>query len=108
VQEGQELLMDYRDVPPGETLRFEKVLAVSDAGGLKVGAPLLQGVSVTAEVMGVRLGEKLIIRKFRRRKNYRRKLGHRQMYTRVRIGAFEGVQRPTESRGDEAEDQSSP
>jgi large subunit ribosomal protein L21 len=99
VQEGQELLLDYRDVPQGETLRFEKVLAVSGANGLKVGAPVVQGVSVTAEVVGVRLGDKVVIRKFNRRKRYRRKVGHRQMYTRVKVRTIDGVERPApESR----------
>src|SRR5688572_21611003 len=106
VQEGQELLLDYRDVPPGETLRFEKVLAVSGANGLKIGRPLVQGAAVTAEVVGTRMGDKILIQKFRRRKRYRRKQGHRQMYTRVKVRSIEGVERPaTESaaRGSEGE-----
>ena len=48
-------------------------------------------IAVTAEVLGVEQGEKLVVQKLRRRKNSRRKTGHRQMYTRVRIGKIEGA-----------------
>ena len=85
VEEGQELEIDYRDVPRGGEITFERVLAVSGEDGLKLGQPTLDGASVKAEVMGVQLGEKLVVQKLRRRKNSRRKTGHRQMYTRVRI-----------------------
>ena len=85
VEEGQELQVDFRDVKPGDELTFERVLAVSDDSGLRTGKPIVEGVSVAAKVMGARLGEKLRIQKFRRRKNFRRQTGHRQVYTRVRI-----------------------
>ncbi len=85
VEEGQEFDIDYRDVPKGDEIRFDRVLAVSDDENLQLGKPHLDGAIVTAEVVGVRFGEKLIVRKFRRRKNSRRKTGHRQMYTTVRV-----------------------
>lgn len=85
VIEGQELDLDYRDVPSGEELTFERVVAVSDEGGIKLGEPTVTGASVTAEVLGPIKGEKISIQKFRRRKNYRRRTGHRQIYTRVRV-----------------------
>jgi len=85
VEEGQELDVDYRDVPRGNELKFEHVLAVSGDSGLALGSPEVQGASVTAEVLGVQQGHKLVIQKLRRRKNSRRKTGHRQLYTRVRI-----------------------
>lgn len=85
VAEGQELDLDYRDVSKGDELTLDKVLAISDTDEPKFGAPLVDGASVTAEVVGVKLGEKLVVQKFRRRKTYRKKTGHRQMYTRVRI-----------------------
>lgn len=85
VEEGQELQIDYRSLPAGQEVTFERVLAVCDEGGLRVGQPTLQSVRVTAEVLGVTRGPKLSVQKFRRRKNYRRRTGHRQLYTRVRI-----------------------
>ena len=85
VTEGQELDLDYRDVPTGEELKFERIVAISDSEGIKLGEPTVAGASVTAEVLGPVKGEKLVIQKMRRRKNFRRKTGHRQIYTKVRI-----------------------
>lgn len=85
VTEGQELDLDYRDIPSGEELTFERVVALSDAEGIKLGEPTVTGASVVAEVLGPVKGEKITIQKFRRRKNFRRKTGHRQIYTKVRI-----------------------
>ena len=85
VTEGQELDLDYRDIPSGQDLTFDRVVAVSVAEGIKLGEPTVTGASVVAEVLGPVKGEKLTIQKFRRRKNFRRRTGHRQVYTRVRI-----------------------
>lgn len=88
VEEGQEVLVDYRDVPAGEKLTFERVLAVGGDGDAKLGLPLVKGASVVAEVVGPAQGEKLIIQKMRRRKNFRKKTGFRPMFTRVRIASI--------------------
>ena len=85
VEEGQELEIDYRDVASGEQLTFDKVLAVRNDESLLMGQPTLASASVTAEVVGVVHGEKLYIQKARRRKTLRRRTGHRQIYTRVKI-----------------------
>jgi len=86
VEEGQEVRIDYRfEANAGESLTFNEVLLVSGEDGVKIGKPTLEGASVTAEVLGVVQGEKLVIQKFRRRKNSKRKTGHRQMYTKVKI-----------------------
>jgi large subunit ribosomal protein L21 len=85
VEQGQELDVDYRDVPAGQKLKFESVLAVGGAGDAKLGSPLVKGASVTAEVVGPVQGEKHVIQKMRRRKNFRKKTGFRAMFTRVRI-----------------------
>ena len=86
VEEGQELAIDFRDISAGDKLTFDRVLAVSDdQGDLKIGAPTLAGAQVEAEVLGAEKGEKLVVQKLRRRKNSRRKTGHRSVYTRVRI-----------------------
>ena len=85
VEEGQELTVDYRENSKGEQLTFDRVLAVSGDDGVALGSPIVEGASVTAEVLGVSMGDKLVIQKFRRRKNSRTKTGHRQMYTAVKI-----------------------
>jgi large subunit ribosomal protein L21 len=85
VEEGQELEVDWRDVPTGEQVTFDKVLAVSGDAGLTVGKPAVAGASVTAEVLGPEIGDKIYVQKFRRRKTYRRRTGHRQVFTKVRI-----------------------
>jgi large subunit ribosomal protein L21 len=86
VEEGQELDVDYREISVGDQVTFERVLAYQDGETLKVGRPVLEGASVTAEVLSVVQGPKLTVQKARRRKTYRRRTGHRQMYTRVKIG----------------------
>ena len=86
VEQGQELRIDYRfDATAGDALTFDQVLLVSGADGVKIGKPVVDGASVKAEVLGIAQGEKLVIQKFRRRKNSRRKTGHRQLYTKVKI-----------------------
>jgi large subunit ribosomal protein L21 len=88
VVEGQELDIDYRAVATGDRIEFGRVLAVSTDEGMKLGQPTLAGAKVTAEVLGVEQGDKLTVQKLRRRKNSRRRTGHRQLYTRVRIDSI--------------------
>jgi large subunit ribosomal protein L21 len=90
VVEGQELEIDYREIPQGDQLTFDRVLALSGDGGLKLGQPTVAGATVTAEVLGPTKGEKIYIQKFVRRKNYRRRTGHRQIYTKIRISQIAG------------------
>ncbi len=85
VMEGQELVIDYRDASSGDALSFDKVVAFSDGSALKLGTPTVGGAKVTAKVLGVTQGPKLTVQKFRRRKTYRSKTGHRQMFTKVQI-----------------------
>ena len=88
VEEGQEIEIDYREAAAGDEVKFEQVLAAGQGSDLKFGAPFLSGASVSANVVGTVQGPKLVVQKFRRRKNSRRKTGHRQIYTKVRIGAI--------------------
>lgn len=69
----------------GETVTFDEVLLASDEGDVKVGTPTLTGASVTGEVLAQGKDRKVIVFKWKRRKNYRRKQGHRQKFTEVRI-----------------------
>lgn len=85
VEPGMEVDVDFRDAAAGEELTFEKVLAVSGDDGMKLGSPTVDGASVTASVIGTAQDKKIYVQKFRRRKNSRRRTGHRQSHTRVRI-----------------------
>lgn len=86
VEEGQVLEIEYREeAEPGSDLTFEKVLAKSDEGDIQIGKPELSGASVTAKVLDQTQGDKIYIQKFRRRKNSKRRTGHRQKYTKVQI-----------------------
>ena len=91
VHPGDEIQIDLRDgAQQGDQITLDRVLLLSGEGGVKVGKPLVDGASVAAEVLGQEMGDKIYIQKMRRRKNFRRRTGHRQMYTRVRIGAISG------------------
>ena len=91
VEEGQELEIDYQaELSQGDSMTFDRVLAVSGESGLKIGSPVVEGATVTAEVLGASQGKKLYIQKFRRRKNSRRRTGHRQLHTKVRIQKIAG------------------
>ena len=85
VEEGQELVVDYRDVESGKDVTFDRVLAVGAGGDVKLGTPVVDGAKVTAKVLGPEKGPKLVVQKIRRRKNSRRKTGHRSILTRVKI-----------------------
>ena len=89
VTEGQEIEVDFRDVHRGEEVKFDRVLAYRGDDQFKVGQPTLEAATVTGEVVGVSQGGKIIVQKFRRRKNYRRKTGHRQLYTRVKVSKID-------------------
>ncbi len=69
----------------GSTVEFTDVLLGSDGKDVKAGTPMLKGAKVTAEIVKHGLGDKIVVFKFRRRKNYAKKQGHRQAFTEVRI-----------------------
>jgi len=96
VAEGDEILIDLYDggeAEPGSTVTFDKVLVLSgdDAAEAKIGRPYVDGAKVEAEILEPALkGEKLHIYKFKPKKGYKRKTGHRQRYTRVRVTKIAG------------------
>lgn len=91
VVQGDEILIDLLEggqTQAGGTISFDKVLLVG-GDAARIGAPYVAGASVTAEIIEpVVMGEKLVIQKFRTKKNYRRRTGHRQRFTRVRVTAI--------------------
>lgn len=85
VTSGDRIRID-RQVAEGEkNVTFDRVLLVAGEGAPRIGSPLVQGATVAAEVLGVAHGPKIDIQKYKRRKGYHRKIGHRQRYTEVRI-----------------------
>jgi large subunit ribosomal protein L21 len=82
---GKTLRIPSLEGEAGAEIEFSDVLLGSDGNTVKAGAPLLKGATVTAEIVKHGLGDKIIVFKFRRRKNYAKKQGHRQKFTEVRI-----------------------
>lgn len=85
VRPGDELRIEKLDAEAGNQVTFEQVLLVGGEGDTKVGHPFVEGAKVTAEVLNHGRAKKVMIYKFKRRKNYRRLRGHRQQFTQVRI-----------------------
>lgn len=86
VAAGATIDVDYRAAEPGSSLEFDEVLFVGgDGDAPQFGTPLLGGAKVIAKVLGTVKGPKLIVTNFRRRKDSRRRVGHRQAYTQVKI-----------------------
>jgi large subunit ribosomal protein L21 len=86
VSKGQKLLVEKLDVSPGEQIRFSKVLLLkSKQGDIQVGAPIIEGATVVAELIRQTRGDKVIVFKKKRRHNYRRKKGHRQDLTLLQV-----------------------
>jgi large subunit ribosomal protein L21 len=82
---GEHLKVPILEAEAGETVTFEDVLLLSDGDEVRVGTPNVSGVSVKAEVVGHGRGKKVIVFKRKRRKGYRKKQGHRQDYTEIRV-----------------------
>ncbi|MBO5273342.1 MAG: 50S ribosomal protein L21 [Clostridia bacterium] len=85
VNEGDIIFVEKLEVNEGETVTFDKVLAVSADAGFTVGAPYVDGASVTANVVKNGKGKKIHILKYKSKKNEKKKIGHRQPYTKVQI-----------------------
>ena len=85
VEEGQSIFVEKLEVEAGAEFTFDKVLFVG-GDNVKVGVPTIEGATVTATVEKHGRGKKINVIKFKRRKNYSRKQGHRQPYTKLTIG----------------------
>ena len=84
VSEGDVIYIEKIDAAVDSTVSFD-VLLVGNEGDVKVGTPVVEGVKVEGKVAGQVRGEKIIVFKYKSKKNYRRKQGHRQPYTKVEI-----------------------
>ena len=88
VSEGDRIVVDRVSANVGETVRLDSVLMVGGDGGPMVGTPFVSGAAVEATVVSHRAGDKVIVFKFEARKRKRRKTGHRQQLSELRIGAI--------------------
>jgi large subunit ribosomal protein L21 len=89
VSEGDRILVDRVSKNVGETVRLESVLMVGGDTRPMVGTPFVPGAAVEATIVSHRLGDKIIVFKFEARKRHRRKMGHRQQLSELRIGAIQ-------------------
>ncbi|MDX2114732.1 MAG: 50S ribosomal protein L21 [Planctomycetota bacterium] len=90
---GAVLTVDLRDIPNDATsITFDRVLLIGKDATAKVGTPYVTGATVVADVLEREIkGEKLDIIKYKRRKGFRKKIGHRQRYMKVRVSAINGA-----------------
>ena len=86
VAEGDTLFIEKLPQEAGDAVTFEKVLAVIDGDKITVGTPMVEGAKVDGSVVKNGKGKKVIVFKYKPKKGYRRKQGHRQPYTKVTIG----------------------
>ena len=85
VKEGDVIFVEKLNANEGDTVEITEVLAVGTEGDLKVGTPLVQGAKAVLKVLNQGKGKKIIVFKYKAKKNYRRKTGHRQPYTKVSV-----------------------
>ncbi|MGI6704132.1 MAG: 50S ribosomal protein L21 [Clostridia bacterium] len=90
IQEGDILSVEKLSVNEGENISFDKVLLIGGEDGVKVGKPYVEGAAVEGEVLFHGKGKKIIVFKYKAKKNYRKKQGHRQPFTRVKITKING------------------
>ncbi|WP_427338993.1 50S ribosomal protein L21 [Caloranaerobacter sp. DY30410] len=90
VQEGDTLFIEKVAGNEGEIIKFDKVLLVSNGGEVKIGKPFVEGATVDAKIVEHGKGKKIIVFKYKAKKDYRRKQGHRQPYTKVVIEKING------------------
>ena len=85
VSEGDVLYIEKLNVEADETVKFDQVLAVLDGENTKVGTPVVEGASVEAKVVKNGKAKKIVVFKYKAKKNEKKKIGHRQPYTKVEI-----------------------
>ena len=89
VQKGETLRIEKIPGEVGSAVTFDKVLMVADGENIRVGQPVLENVAVQAQIVEQDKAKKILVFKYKRRKRYRRKNGHRQPFTAIRIDGIE-------------------
>ena len=90
VEEGDILSVERLKVDEGETVSFDKVLMISGEEGVRIGKPYIEGAVVEGEVLLHDKDKKIVVFKYKAKKNYRRKQGHRQPFTKIKISKITG------------------
>ncbi len=90
VNEGEVLKVEKLAGEAGDKITLEQVLLISDGQAVRIGSPVIDGARVTAEVIEQGRNRKITVYKYKKRKNYRRKQGHRQAFTKIKIEKIEG------------------
>ena len=85
VQEGDTLFVEKLNGNEGDSVKFDKVLLVSNEGELEVGKPYVEGLAVEGKILEHGKARKIIVFKYKAKKDYRKKQGHRQPYTKIQI-----------------------
>ncbi len=85
VEEGETLKLEKLNIEVGASVDFDRVLLVVNGEDVKIGAPVVQGAKVSAEIVSHGRGKKVRIMKFKRRKHHMKQMGHRQWFTEVKI-----------------------
>jgi large subunit ribosomal protein L21 len=88
VEEGETLRLEKLEAQPGDKIELDQVLFVKTEDGVKVGNPLVESAKVTGTILAEGKGRKIIVFKKKRRKQYRRKNGHRQLFTEVLVDSI--------------------
>jgi large subunit ribosomal protein L21 len=89
IKQGDILRVEKIPGEVGSPVSFDKVLMFSDGENVNIGRPVLDNVAVKGHIVDQGKGKKIIVFKYKRRKRYRRKLGHRQQYTEIKIDSIE-------------------
>ena len=90
VSEGDVLYIEKLEAEAEATVKFDQVLAVLDGENSKIGAPVVEGAAVEAKVIKNGKGKKIDVLKYKAKKNEKKKIGHRQPYTKVQIVSIQG------------------
>jgi large subunit ribosomal protein L21 len=89
VQEGDVLFVEKLNAEVDSTVEFNEILVVSNDGEVKVGKPVVEGAKVVAKVLAQGKAKKIVVFKYKPKKDYRRKAGHRQPYTKIQVEKIE-------------------
>ncbi len=98
VAEGDVVFFEKLDAEEGKKVTFDKVILVSEEGKVQIGNPYVKGVKVEGKVVSHGKGKKIIVFKMKAKKNYRRKQGHRQPYTKVEITSIKTAAKKAETK----------
>ena len=103
VTKGEVVFFEKLEAAEGKKGTFDKVVLLSDEGKIEVGAPYVKGIKVEGKVVAHGKGKKIVVFKYKAKKNYKRKQGHRQPYTKVEITAIKLPAAKKEAKAEEVE-----